>query len=124
MKIKTFIKSWNFANPNWGCLPLGFPNCNLQGLTIEEKHLFSAIQLAWMISVGKTQFYKDLARRSFAAIGIGLILILGSNLFLNPKSSISKAVNAATISATFKQSQIQVQDVLESTASALFKSAH
>ena len=120
-QIKKFIRDWDFPHPDWNKLPKDFPNCETEGLNKEEKHLFGAIKLAWMTSMGKGELYKNLARRSLLAFGVSLILVTGYSFFAYPESSFSKAVNAATISATFKHGQIQVQDILESTASALFK---
>jgi hypothetical protein len=122
--VRSFIKNWNFPDPDWSTLPPDFPNCDTSGLGKEEKHLFSAIIFAWTVSVGRPVFYKKLLKQSMLTVGAILILLLGYNSLSNPESTFSKAVNAATISATMRVSPIQVHDILESTASALFKSTH
>jgi hypothetical protein len=118
--LRTFIKEWNFPDPDWSTLPSDFPNCDTSGLGKEEKHLFGAIKFAWTVSIGRPIFYKNLLKQSLFTIGVILILLLGYNSLSNPESTISKAVNAATTSATMRVYP-QVQDILESTASALFK---
>jgi hypothetical protein len=123
VSLSSFIKKWNFPDPDWSTLPADFPNCDTSTLEKEEKHLFGAIKFAWTVSVGRPIFYKNLIKRSLLTTGVILILALGYAVLSNPGSTLSKAVNAATISAQFRQSQIQVHDILESTASALFKSA-
>ena len=122
LKIKSFIKDFNFPDPDWSCLPSDFPNCDVSGLGKEEKHLFGAIKFAWTVSIGRSIFYKNLLKQSLLTVGVILILLLGYNSLSNPESTFSKAVNAATISATMRVSP-QVQDILESTASALFKTS-
>jgi hypothetical protein len=49
-KLKKYIKDFDFEKPRFKNAPKGFPNCDLRGLTKEEKHLFSAIVTAWVVS--------------------------------------------------------------------------
>ena len=48
--LKKYIKDFDFEKPRFKNAPKGFPNCDLRGLTREEKHLFSAIVTAWVVS--------------------------------------------------------------------------
>jgi hypothetical protein len=117
VSVKTFVRNFNFPFPNWKSLPLGFPNCDIEALSREEKHLFGAIKLAWVVSEGRGDYYRNFTKKSILTIGVILILFLAQNVLTNPKSSFSKAVNAATVSATLKT--INIDEVMDSTMSAL-----
>jgi hypothetical protein len=126
--LSNFIKEWNFPNPDWSTLPPNFPNCDIGGLKKEEKHLYGALKLAWTVTqpTGKNSFLKSTFQSGLIAL-ITLITLIGLiNFISSPSKALTKVkeISAATISAQFRQSQAQVQDILESTASALFKPAH
>jgi hypothetical protein len=48
--VKFFIEKFDFPNPSWKNLPIGFPSCDISALTPEEKHLYGAIIFAWNMS--------------------------------------------------------------------------
>lgn len=50
MKIKNFVKNFDFENPDWSGLPEGFPNCELGDLTNNEIGQFGAIKTLWEMS--------------------------------------------------------------------------
>ena len=43
--LKTFINNYDFTNPTWENLPVGFPNVSEKGLSKEETHLLEAIKM-------------------------------------------------------------------------------
>jgi hypothetical protein len=43
--LKAFIKEFDFKKPN--CLPGGFPDCQLEGLSSQEVGKFVAIKTLW-----------------------------------------------------------------------------
>ena len=52
LRIKTtkqFIQDFDFANPNFGDVPEGFPWLSKDGLTKQEGHLLDAITIAWIL---------------------------------------------------------------------------
>lgn len=120
IKLKRFIKEFNFPDPEWNNLPEGFPNCDKQSLTKEESHLLEAIEMAWMLTEkGRTTLYKKFLRLSFVVIAISTIALLGINILTNPEGKYTKSVNAATISAQLMQN---LEGAIESTRSAIFNS--
>ena len=60
VSLVRFIRNFNFVNPNWDKLPRGFPYCDLNGLTKEEKCLFDAITTAWIASQPTSYFVKKI----------------------------------------------------------------
>jgi len=53
MKLKQFIKKFDSNNHNWGNVPEGFPNCNLDDLSSEEILQFNIIKTFWEIDQPK-----------------------------------------------------------------------
>ena len=50
MKLKDFIKNFNFQNPSWENLPEGFPDCDLDGIDSNDIGSFLAVKTAWELS--------------------------------------------------------------------------
>lgn len=50
MKLKEFVKSFDFTKPDWSQLPDGFPECELERLTGEEMVRFNTIKTLWELS--------------------------------------------------------------------------
>jgi len=50
MKLKEFIRQFNFNKPSWSDLPEGFLECDLTGLTSAEIGKFMAIRNLWELS--------------------------------------------------------------------------
>ena len=50
MKLKEFVKQFNFSKPDWSNLPEGFPECELEELSSEEIGKFMAIRNLWELS--------------------------------------------------------------------------
>ena len=74
MKLRQFIKEFDFNKPNWGNLPEGFPECDLEGLSLEEVAKFNAIKTLWELS----QPEKPKASREFGSQPtVIFILLLG-----------------------------------------------
>ena len=48
--LKQFIRDYNFTNPSWDNLPIGFPNVSEADLNKEEVHLLEAIKMAWLVA--------------------------------------------------------------------------
>jgi hypothetical protein len=123
--MKRFIREFNFPQPDWSSLPAGFPNCDLSGLTKEEKCLLDAIKMAWLTGTkqGKRQLRNRLAKScSLTLITLITLISLISLILSSPQSHFAKPVNAATVSAALKQSvQINIGDLIESTMSAIRK---
>jgi hypothetical protein len=123
--IKSFILNFDFENPCWEKLPIGFPHLSKQGLTIEEGHLLDAIYLAWVNTEGRGHFYKRSVKLLLIVIATVFIISYGGNLLKANGGEYAKRVNAATISATFKSGSIKAAqdagDVFESTVSAIFR---
>ena len=60
MKLKEFIKKFNFDKPDWDNLPEGFPEYDLSGLSSQEVGKFMAIKNLWELS--KPQKIKSRSR--------------------------------------------------------------
>lgn len=124
LKVRRFIAGFNFVEPNWDNLPGGFPNLDKTGLTKEEGHLLNGIKLAWLTSAGRSVFYRTLARRTVLGAAIITIALLGRSIITTTNNSYAKSVNAATVSATIKNltkvSAEGLEDIIESTRSAIF----
>ena len=103
---KSYIKNFDFANPEWDKLPRGFPNLEKIELTREEGHLLDAIKLAWLTttSTGRRYLCRKVTRTGTFLI-ICLISLMGliRLITLPSEKRLIKPVNAAaTISATLK----------------------
>ena len=124
-RVKNFVYSFDFENPDWGNLPVGFPDLPKYGLSKEETCVLEAIVLAWTTSAGRGFLYRKTARLGFFVVAISFIGIFGFNFFRTPEYAQTKSVNAATISATLKQmnigndSPIDIEGIVESTMSAV-----
>lgn len=128
MSNKSYIKNFNFPNPNWDNLPVGFPNCDTSGLTKEEICLLDAIKLAWLTGTpaGKRQIASRFVKScSFVLISLITLITLITLIFPYSEAQLTKPVSAATISATLKQSvQLDIKNIenlIESTMSAIRK---
>ncbi|OGM24057.1 hypothetical protein A2715_02670 [Candidatus Woesebacteria bacterium RIFCSPHIGHO2_01_FULL_39_32] len=110
---KKFIRNFNFSNPNWENLPNGFPNLGKQGLTRQEGCLLDAIKLAWMTGEleGRKSLLLNTTRVFLLVSAIVVIGTLGLQLLRSPENTFT-TVNAATI---------KVDDVIQSTMSAILK---
>lgn len=111
-QIKKFVNEFNFPDPDWDNLPIGFPRVPEENLTREECHLLDAIKLAYFAEKG----WKQSATRS-ARIGliclIGLISLMGLiRLASHGQGSFTQPVQAATL---------KVNEAIESTMSAILK---
>jgi hypothetical protein len=125
-RTKQFIAEFNFPNPDWNNLPLGFPNINKSDLNKEERHLLDAIILAWIATQGRGKMYalKKSIKASFVSIAIIGLLVLGKNYIQSPEWKFTKQVSAATASATLKNvgtKAYEINSMLESTMSAILK---
>jgi len=118
---KTYINKFNFPNPNWESIPNGIFNLNKKLLSKEESHLLDAIKLAWLTGTekGRTILYKNIARLTATFAVIIFVTILGRYIIKEYGKSIINSVNAATQSATFRQGQISIDGIIESTMSAI-----
>ena len=116
-KLTEAIHSFNFTNPQWEQLPVGFPNCDTSELpTREEKYLFNAIKTAWVISGGgRSYFYKTVFKHTAVGItAIALMIFLGKVLVASPEKKVTRSVSAKTVTRA-------VEDFVEATMSAVFK---
>ncbi len=111
---KQFIKTFNFPTPDWSELPSDFPNLSKKGLTKEEGHLLDGIKLAWMSSEGRNFVYKLTIKRTFVGTIIFILILLGGILLAKPDKSITKSVNAKTVTTA-------VGEIIEATMSAVFR---
>lgn len=123
-KIKSFIKAFDFPNPNWEDLPVGFPNLSQESLTKKEKCLLDAIKLAWLTETPTGK--KKIAKTSvFACISLICLISLIQLTLTGSQSQLTKPVSAAavergyaTVSAALKTG---IEDIYKSTMSAIFK---
>ena len=115
--LRDFVKNFDFANPSWEDLPVGFPDCDLSGLTEkQDRHLYGAIKTAWVIEGGGRQdFYKTATRRAAFAMALVIVItLLGKTIIASPQNSVARSANAKTLSQT-------VGEIIESTRSAILK---
>lgn len=54
--LKSFVNNFNFPEPSWENLPTDFPYCDLNGLTVQEKHLYDAIKTMWIFQNKQKSF--------------------------------------------------------------------
>lgn len=47
--IKKYIKSYDIAKPDWSSFPAGFRSCDTNSFDKQEKILWEAINIAWII---------------------------------------------------------------------------
>lgn len=85
--LRQFIRSFNFPNPSWDNLPVGFPNISEEGLSKEEAHLLDAIKLAWLVADEKRSYtiYKYILINRMAGLRIAnttFTLLFASGFFL------------------------------------------
>ena len=114
LKVKGFVKEFDFPNPDWSSLPDGFPNLSKEGLTKQERHLLDGIKLTWVVSEGRETLYKTTAKRAFVGVVIVALVLLGGSFLVRPETSITKSVSAKTVSQT-------VEEFVEATMSAVFR---
>lgn len=50
MKLKEFIRQFDFKKPDWSRLPKSFPDCDLSSLESSEVGKFNAIRTVWELS--------------------------------------------------------------------------
>lgn len=50
MKLKQFIRDFDFTQPDWSRLPKGFPNCDLAGPSSSEVGKYMAIRNLWELN--------------------------------------------------------------------------
>jgi hypothetical protein len=125
--LKNSINSWDFSNPDWNNLPMGFlsepegsmsrwPNLSKTGLTKEERHLFDAIKTQWIIEGGgREKFYKTAVRQVILGLTVSILgVLLFSNLNTSPDKNLTRSVSAKTVSQSFG-------DFVEATMSAVFR---
>lgn len=55
-ELKEFVNDFNFPDPSWDNLPVGFPYCDTNGLSLQEKHLFNAIKTMWIFDNKEKSF--------------------------------------------------------------------
>lgn len=113
--LTEFIRSWDFANPSWENLPLGFPDCDTSTLTQkQDKHLFDAIKTEWVISGGGRRFfYKSIAKRALVGTTIVALLLFAKNL-VSTSESLTRNVSAKTVGE-------KVGEIVQATMSAVFR---
>lgn len=111
-QTKRFIAEFNFPDPDWDNLPVGFPRMPEKDLTREECHLLDAIKLAYFAEKG----WKKSAARSTRIGLISLICLISLigliRLASHGQGSFTQPVQAATL---------KVNEVIESTMSAILK---
>jgi len=109
-ELKKFVREFNFPDPNWDSLPPNFPNIPMDDLSVEEKHLFEAIKLAWFANEGgKILFFRKL--KVILLVFISFIGLIGL-IFSWSQEMITKPVQAATT---------QIDNVIQSTMSAILR---
>ena len=127
-EIKNFIKVFNFPDPDWENLPIGFPDVSKKGLNKEESYLLEGIILAWL--AGEKRGKMVLLKNSIKSGVISFIILAILSLFINftqgPGWQYTKQVSAATISATLKTTGIssdadEINIFLDSTISGILK---
>ena len=113
-KTKIFIKNFNFPNPSWDNLPVGFPNLPKDGLTIQEGHLLDAIKLAWINSGsgGRKYYFLKTTRSALFVLSVLAVGTLIFNVLKNPENSYTMNVYAA---------REIVSGVVQSTMSAILR---
>lgn len=113
-QIKQFIADFNFPNPDWESLPVGFPYIPKEGLTKEEAYLLDGIKLAWTANAGGWKHSALKGARTGLVCLIGLISLIGLIGFITQPggNELTRTVNAATV---------QVDDFIQSTMSAILK---
>ena len=113
--IKKFIRDFNFPNPNWENLPVGFLDLSKEGLTKEEGHLLDAIKLAWLTTQpeGRKTLYKNTIKSGlFVFISLMGLISLINHTFLSNEIEFSSTVQAATV---------KIDEVIQSTRSAILR---
>ena len=113
-KISQFIAKFNFPEPRWDNLPVGFPNLSKEGLTIQEGHLLDAIKLAWINSnnLGRKYYLQKTVQNALLVISILVIGTLTIRVLKNLKNSYTMNVYAA---------REIVSGVVQSTMSAVLR---
>ena len=113
VSLRTFVREFNFPNPDWNTLPSGFPDLPKTGLSCEEGHLLEAITLAWLTTNkdGRVKLYINTVKSFFLIVIIFIIGTFGIQILKGSGPSV-QAVNAATLN---------INEVVQSTMSAILR---
>lgn len=79
MTIKTFIKNYNLAEPEWDNLPEGFPVFDISCLTKNEKIMWEIIYMAW-INDHKSEYF---SRKAINATWTSLLFFIVGSAFIS-----------------------------------------
>ena len=115
MNLKQYINQFDFTNPCWKNLPMGFPDCDTSGLTQkQDRHLYNAIKTEWIVEGGgRGYMVKAVAKRMAVIAAIIFVLLAGGRLITSSQIT-TNTVSAKTVSQT-------VGDFVEATMSAVFR---
>lgn len=114
-ELREYINTFDFPEPDWSNLPVGFPSLDKTGLTKEEGHLLDGIRLAWLTSEGREVFYKTLARRTVVIVVLVFVVLFGRSVLISTNKSVTRTVSAKVMGE-------RVGDFVEATMSAVFRS--